>query len=273
MRPSSGRMPRRLRPRSRIRPACKLPSSGSARTAAAVTRPIAGKTPDERAEGSEENQSPLIGGSRREIAMRYPKAPWLLSILAMGLLTSVSAWHRAPTEVDLALVLAVDVSTSMDPDEQDLQRQGYVEAFRSPMVHQAIHKGMLGRIAVTYVEWAGAHPALPECRRALDRLWKTPRTASPSRTGWPVHPLPHGRHLHLGSHRVQPVPLLLRPFPGRATGDRHLRRWLEQPRALWSRRLATRRLRGVLPSTAFPSRSGNLIDGRMRPWTPITAIA
>ncbi|MBM6579731.1 DUF1194 domain-containing protein [Microvirga sp. BT689] len=90
--------------------------------------------------------------------MRYPKAPWPLSILAMGLLISVSAWHRAPTDVDLALVLAVDVSTSMDPDEQDLQRQGYVEAFRSPMVHQAIHKGMVGRIAVTYVEWAGAHP-------------------------------------------------------------------------------------------------------------------
>jgi hypothetical protein len=90
--------------------------------------------------------------------MRYPKASWLLSILAMGVLTSVSAWHRAPTEVDLALVLAVDVSTSMDQDEQGLQRQGYVEAFRSPMVHRAIHDGMVGRIAVTYVEWAGAHP-------------------------------------------------------------------------------------------------------------------
>jgi hypothetical protein len=90
--------------------------------------------------------------------MRYPKAPWLLSILAMGLLTSASAWHRVPTEVDLALVLAVDVSTSMDLEEQNLQRQGYVEAFRSPLVHEAIHKGMVGRIAVTYVEWAGAHP-------------------------------------------------------------------------------------------------------------------
>jgi hypothetical protein len=90
--------------------------------------------------------------------MRYPKAPWLLSILAMGLLTSVAAWRHAPTEVDLALVLAVDVSTSMDAEEQNLQRQGYVEAFRAPLVHQAIHEGMVGRIAVTYVEWAGAHP-------------------------------------------------------------------------------------------------------------------
>ncbi|MBO1907174.1 DUF1194 domain-containing protein [Microvirga sp. 3-52] len=90
--------------------------------------------------------------------MRYPKAPWLLSALVAGLLTVAPAWQRAPDEVDLALVLAVDVSTSMDPDEQDLQRRGYVEAFRSPSVHQAIHSGILGRIAVTYVEWAGAHP-------------------------------------------------------------------------------------------------------------------
>jgi hypothetical protein len=74
-----------------------------------------------------------------------------------GLLTVAPAWHRAPTEVDLALVLAVDVSTSMDPDEQALQRQGYVEAFRSSLVHQAVRSGMLGRIAVTYVEWSGAH--------------------------------------------------------------------------------------------------------------------
>ncbi|MBQ0822586.1 DUF1194 domain-containing protein [Microvirga sp. HBU67558] len=90
--------------------------------------------------------------------MRYPEAPWLLPALVAGLLTLAPAWQRPPDEVDLALVLAVDVSTSMDPDEQDLQRQGYVEAFRSPSVHQAIHGGVLGRIAVTYVEWAGAHP-------------------------------------------------------------------------------------------------------------------
>ena len=57
-------------------------------------------------------------------------------------------------EVDLALVLAVDISNSMDPEEQELQRQGFVEAFRSPLVHEAIRNGMLGRVAVTYMEWA-----------------------------------------------------------------------------------------------------------------------
>ena len=84
--------------------------------------------------------------------MRYPKAPWLLCMLVTGLLTLAPAWRSAPTEIDLALVLAVDVSTSMDPDEQDLQRQGYVESFHSPLVHQAIRTGILGRITVTYVE-------------------------------------------------------------------------------------------------------------------------
>jgi hypothetical protein len=59
-------------------------------------------------------------------------------------------------EVDLLLVLAVDVSASMDPEEQELQRQGFVEAFRSPHVHRAIARGAIGRIAVTYMEWAGA---------------------------------------------------------------------------------------------------------------------
>lgn len=59
-------------------------------------------------------------------------------------------------EVDLQLVLAVDVSRSMDTDEQRLQRQGYIGAFLDPEVVGAIRSGMLGRIAVTYLEWAGS---------------------------------------------------------------------------------------------------------------------
>jgi hypothetical protein len=60
-------------------------------------------------------------------------------------------------DVDVALVLAVDISNSMDTDEQELQREGYVQAFRSPIVHQVIRSGILGRIAVTYVEWAASN--------------------------------------------------------------------------------------------------------------------
>jgi 1,6-anhydro-N-acetylmuramate kinase len=44
----------------------------------------------------------------------------------------------------------------MDTDEQELQREGFAEACRSPLVHNAIRNGMLGRIAVTYMEWAGS---------------------------------------------------------------------------------------------------------------------
>ena len=59
--------------------------------------------------------------------------------------------------VDLELVLAVDVSRSMDDDEQALQRDGYVSALTHPEVINAITSGVQGRIAITYVEWAGAN--------------------------------------------------------------------------------------------------------------------
>lgn len=57
--------------------------------------------------------------------------------------------------VDLELILAVDVSGSIDPDEADLQRKGYLRALLDPEVIRAIKSGPEGRIAVTYVEWAG----------------------------------------------------------------------------------------------------------------------
>jgi Protein of unknown function (DUF1194) len=57
--------------------------------------------------------------------------------------------------VDLELVLAVDVSLSMDLEEQRLQRDGYISAFRDAEVHTAITSGPHGRVAVTYMEWAG----------------------------------------------------------------------------------------------------------------------
>jgi hypothetical protein len=44
----------------------------------------------------------------------------------------------------------------MEKDEQELQRQGFIEAFQAPEVHEAIRSGMMGRIAVVYIEWAGA---------------------------------------------------------------------------------------------------------------------
>src|SRR5689334_18873587 len=59
--------------------------------------------------------------------------------------------------VDVELVLAVDVSYSMDPEEQKLQREGYVLALTSREFLQALREGANGKIAITYVEWAGAY--------------------------------------------------------------------------------------------------------------------
>jgi hypothetical protein len=59
--------------------------------------------------------------------------------------------------VDTEVVLAVDVSYSMDPDEQKLQREGYVQALTSREFMQALRLGVNGRIAVTYFEWANAN--------------------------------------------------------------------------------------------------------------------
>jgi hypothetical protein len=63
--------------------------------------------------------------------------------------------RAADTPVDLELILAVDVSRSMDVDEQKLQRDGYVAALTHPQIIAAITRGFHGRIALTYVEWAG----------------------------------------------------------------------------------------------------------------------
>lgn len=58
-------------------------------------------------------------------------------------------------DVDVELVLAVDISYSMDFDELALQREGYAEAITSPQFLGALRNGMHGKVAVTYVEWAG----------------------------------------------------------------------------------------------------------------------
>jgi hypothetical protein len=57
--------------------------------------------------------------------------------------------------VDVELVIAVDVSYSMDPEEQALQREGYTQALTSVEFLRALREGANGKIAVTYFEWAG----------------------------------------------------------------------------------------------------------------------
>lgn len=78
-------------------------------------------------------------------------------LLAGSIFWSPPAHAQERTEVDIELVLAVDVSYSMDADEQWAQRLGYAQAITSPQVLSAIRSGLTGRIAVAYLEWAGAY--------------------------------------------------------------------------------------------------------------------
>ena len=85
--------------------------------------------------------------------MAYRLSPWLLGC---ALLAAFVGSARAETKVDVALVLAVDVSLSIDDEEFALQRAGYAAAFRNPLVIDSITAGGTGTMAVTYIQWSGA---------------------------------------------------------------------------------------------------------------------
>ena len=70
------------------------------------------------------------------------------------IIVALVATARAQTEVDLELVLLVDASNSIDNRELQFQRQGYADALTHPDVLDAIGAGLLGRIAITFMEWA-----------------------------------------------------------------------------------------------------------------------
>jgi hypothetical protein len=112
----------------------------------------------------------MQGASPMEDRMR---PMWLISLLALGAAAVAAGWttgsaapgagrllaDRSPgaLAVDVELVLAVDISYSMDPEEQALQREGYISGITSREFLHALREGMSGRIAVTYFEWAGPH--------------------------------------------------------------------------------------------------------------------
>jgi hypothetical protein len=97
------------------------------------------------------SESKLIARARR-VASRLVAISFAGAVAACALGVADTA---AQTGVDVELVIAVDVSLSMDTDEQRLQREGYVAAFRDPELQRAITSGAYGRIAVVYMEWAG----------------------------------------------------------------------------------------------------------------------
>jgi len=80
-----------------------------------------------------------------------------LLIVATGFLVAGGPARAAETgtPVDLELILAIDVSRSIDREEARLQRQGYIDAFRDQELARVIGSGFIGKIAVGYFEWAG----------------------------------------------------------------------------------------------------------------------
>ena len=77
-------------------------------------------------------------------------ARWLVALVWWPPLSA-----KAEGEVDLLLVLAADVSRSVDAEKFKLQREGYAEALVLPRVLKAIGSGPAGRIAICLVEWSG----------------------------------------------------------------------------------------------------------------------
>jgi hypothetical protein len=77
------------------------------------------------------------------------------SLLAASAALPLTARAQPQEPVDVLLVLAVDVSRSIDEDEARLQREGYRNAVSDPRVVEVIRRGMIGAIGLAYVEWAG----------------------------------------------------------------------------------------------------------------------
>jgi hypothetical protein len=78
-----------------------------------------------------------------------------ISLAVVALMAAATA-ARPAERVDLLLVLAADVSRSVDQPKFKLQRDGYAAALSDKRVLNAIQSGRNQRIAVSYVEWSGA---------------------------------------------------------------------------------------------------------------------
>ena len=136
----------------------------------------------------------------RVIIKNFKSLRGIISRLMQGLLlgsyfcittTDGADYGTGQEPVDLELVLAVDVSSSVDEYEANLQRRGYIEALKDPEVIDSIRSGPLGRIAVTYIEWAGEQHQIKVVEWAIldglesantfsDKLTHSPISSAPS---------------------------------------------------------------------------------------------
>src|SRR5262249_61369839 len=84
--------------------------------------------------------------------MRMIRALLLLIVAGAFAFPAVGS---AAEQVDFLLVLAADVSRSIDSEKFQLQREGYATAISDPRVLEAIKSGRTGRIGLSFVEWSG----------------------------------------------------------------------------------------------------------------------
>ena len=89
--------------------------------------------------------------------MIYKWKYWGVALLLLAFAPQTTLRAASPTAVDLALVLAVDASMSVDESEATTQRAGYIHALRDKRVGQAIRGGPIGRVAVSYIEWSSPY--------------------------------------------------------------------------------------------------------------------
>jgi hypothetical protein len=95
---------------------------------------------------------PAALSARSRISVRYALAFAAPALIALWAVSSATA--QAPAEIDTALVLAVDVSDSVDEARYRLQMEGIARAIEDPAVVNAITSGAKGAIMLSLVAWA-----------------------------------------------------------------------------------------------------------------------
>ncbi len=134
-----------------------------------IVRDLASRTLGLRGWSHIKNGAAPFGGNHGEAASSEPARrqgrhganPLRLLIGALAPFVLVCPLRAADSEspsqgmvVDAALVLAVDVSSSISMDQARMQKEGHSDALRSPDVKAAIREGFIGCIAITYIEWS-----------------------------------------------------------------------------------------------------------------------
>lgn len=87
--------------------------------------------------------------------MKFVRTVATLLLLISAGVAVIPAAALAAEQVDLLLILAADVSRSVDSAKFQLQREGYAAAIADPRVLDAVRSGRVGRIGLTFLEWSG----------------------------------------------------------------------------------------------------------------------